>query len=98
MTIYIDDMNWPMPTGGFSCHLTCIPDQGEEDWRFELHKFAESIGMRRSWYQERAGRFGHYDAMGIMIERALAKGAVQVKAEELVKMMKERDSESELAS
>lgn len=91
MVIYIDDMNFPLPNGGKSCHLTCIPDQGEEDWRWELHQFAEKIGMKRAWYQEKAGKFGHYDAMGIMIERALAAGANPIEAQELLRLMKERD-------
>lgn len=96
MTVYIDDLNWPMPNGGKSCHLTAIPDQvtidgGFPSWREELHDFAFSIGMRRSWYQERAGSYGHYDAMGIMIEKALKAGAIPVEAKELLKMMKERD-------
>ncbi len=56
--IYVDGLiNWPGPpaagaeryfgNGKPSCHLWC--DRGEEE---ELHELAESIGLRRAWYQK----------------------------------------------
>jgi len=42
-----------------------------------LHALAESIGMRREWFQDRAG-FPHYDLSPSGREKALAHGAREV--------------------
>jgi|GEM_PF-819214 len=64
-----------------SCHLTCGP--GEVD---ELHAFALSIGLRRSWFQPRK-ECPHYDLTKGMRAQAVAAGAVQVDRLELVAIM-----------
>lgn len=59
MTCYVDDAfchsdDWGMWNGGG--HLTA-------DTVDELHAFASSIGLRRSWFQSKPGRpdHDHYD-------------------------------------
>lgn len=52
----------------------------------ELHEFAQMIGMRRDWFQNK--RLPHYD---LMTERkrqaALRAGAVLVESKEIVRRM-----------
>jgi hypothetical protein len=60
-----------------SCHMAT---DGEPE---ELHRFAESIGLRRSWYQ--GGRLGHYDLTPSKRRLAVAKGAVEVLPTELAR-------------
>lgn len=72
MTVYIDNAY----VEGKWCHLVADEDelteeQGFKTWEEELHAFADSIGMKRKWYQE-----DHYDCIGSMIVKALAAGAV----------------------
>lgn len=42
-----------------------------------LHAMAEAVGMRREWFQDRAG-FPHYDLSPLGRERAVAAGAIEV--------------------
>lgn len=61
--------------GKRSCHMTITPGGPLE----ELHKFAESIGLKREWFQ--ADKVcPHYDLMPSRRERALRNGAVFVEA------------------
>lgn len=52
-----------------------------------LHEFAQSIGLRREWYQMPGygDHHGHYDVMGRMGERSFEAGAHRVSPEELIK-------------
>lgn len=44
----------------------------------ELHQFAESIGLKRSWYQDQDGK-PHYDLFsGSIKQKAIGAGAVLV--------------------
>lgn len=56
-----------------SCHLTTDGDLEE------LHAFAESLGMRREWFQEHR-LAPHYDLTPHHRELALARGATFVTA------------------
>ncbi len=50
----------------------------------ELHSFAQSIGLKREWYQDH--RHPHYDIMATWrLNRALAAGAVKVQSREIVR-------------
>jgi len=44
----------------------------------ELHRFAQSIGMRREWFQDKL--IPHYDVFGIMIQKAKEAGAEVVES------------------
>lgn len=42
----------------------------------ELHRFAESIGLRREWYQ--GANFPHYDLVKSKRAQAIRKGAISL--------------------
>jgi len=50
----------------------------------ELHFFADRIGLKRHWFQD--GKFPHYDLKGVMLQRALTKGAVMVTSRDIVRV------------
>jgi hypothetical protein len=79
MTVYVDNARIPATVGRIRArwsHLTA-------DDREELHRFAESIGLKRAWFQEckSCKRFGkpcvhwHYDVTESKRATALASGA-----------------------
>lgn len=75
MTIMVDEIRvWPHARAPFtrgSCHMTT-------DGRLEeLHAFAESIGLRREWFQPHPIA-PHYDLTRQRRGRALRAGAVFV--------------------
>lgn len=79
MTVYVDDMRLPARVGrldGRWSHLTA-------DTAEELHAFAERLGLKRAWYQERS-RPGasHYDVTDGKREEAIRLGAVPETMEE----------------
>lgn len=80
MTIYVDNFRVPATAGRrksrWSHLATDSPDIEE------LHTFAESIGLRRSWFQEytKVGHLyrPHYDVTDTRRAAAIRGGAVQV--------------------
>ena len=67
MTILLDEIG----------HLVSTVDEDE------LHEFAQSIGLKREWFQPGSP---HYDVMSVRIRKeAIDKGAEVIKATELVK-------------
>ena len=48
----------------------------------ELHQFAESLGLRREWFQEKS--IPHYDLTGKAYDLALERGATLVSSREIV--------------
>lgn len=88
MTIFVDalmDHGWQL--GGRStrnCHL--FTDEQSLD---ALHAFAQSIGMSRSWFQDKA-KAPHYDLTPQRRSLAIAKGAVAVGRREAVAIWKAR--------
>lgn len=88
MAIYVDDLvsygQQAKPgaeryfgNGKQSCHLTC--DGNLE----ELHAFADSLGLRRSWFQR--GSIPHYDLTPNKRAAAVRAGAQQVSTVEAIK-------------
>ncbi len=49
----------------------------------ELHRFAESLGLRREWFQEKS--IPHYDLTGQLYDLALKQGAILVSSREIVR-------------
>jgi hypothetical protein len=49
----------------------------------ELHRFAESLGLRREWFQEKS--IPHYDLTGELYDLALKRGAKLVSSREIVR-------------
>lgn len=75
MAVYVDkeQIAW---RGKLWCHLVA-------DSLDELHTFAAALGLKRSWFQERAS-YPHYDVTLSVRERALNRGAVSVGKTEML--------------
>lgn len=73
MSVYVDNAftegDWGKWTGGG--HL-------QADTLDELHAFAASIGLRRSWFQSKPGRpdHDHYDLTASKRDEAILAGAI----------------------
>ena len=85
MAVYVDELfdtektpNWRYTK---ACHLTA-------DTLEELHKFAESIGMKRVWFQDHK-RHPHYDLTANRRKMAVKQGAIEVKARDRIKRLME---------
>lgn len=76
VTVLVDDATWPW-RGRLWAHLAS--DESLE----ELHTFAETMGLRRAWFQG-----DHYDVPAEARERAVALGAVEVDSRELVRRLR----------
>lgn len=66
MAVYVDsvDISW---RGKRWCHMVA-------DTIDELHRFADRLGLKRSWFQTKS-RYAHYDITYSVREKALALGA-----------------------
>jgi len=54
-----------------------------------LHSFAEQIGLKRHWFQNKRGKKQpHYDVKGVMIQAAIDNGAEQVGSKEIIRFLK----------
>lgn len=73
MAIYIDP-----PKNGW-CHMMCDGDIAE------LHAFANLIGMRRRWFQNKPGH-PHYDLRPTKQQLAIQNGAILVSSRDLIKI------------
>lgn len=87
MTVYVDDAFIPAQVGRISsrwCHMVADTEE-------ELHVFAESIGLRRAWFQipkainleSRSAQNWHYDVTEGRRAAAVEAGAVPVTSREL---------------
>lgn len=74
MTVYVDDAMIQARVGRLDAkwsHLTA-------DTKAELHAFAESIGLRRAWFQDKPGGRWHYDVTESLRAKAVIRGAVEI--------------------
>lgn len=86
VTIYVDNIFIPARVGrinGKWCHL--MTDGPAE----ELHAFAQSIGLKRSWaqHEDRPDHL-HYDVTEKVRAKAVAAGAVEVSWRDIAGLMK----------
>ncbi len=84
MTVYVDDAFIKARVGrinGKWCHLTA-------DTKDELHGFAEGIGLRRAWFQNKPGGRWHYDVTESMRAKAIIRGAVPVAYRDMPSIMR----------
>lgn len=74
MAVYVDseEILW---RGKLWCHLAA-------DTLDELHTFASTLGLRRSWFQSRG--YPHYDVTVSVRQRALQLGAIDADRETIV--------------
>jgi hypothetical protein len=87
MTVYVDNARIPATVGHITSHLvTSSPDIEE------LHQFAESIGLKRSWFQEftKVGHLyrPHYDVTDNKRAVALQAGAIAISIKELLSVLR----------
>jgi Protein of unknown function (DUF4031) len=77
MTVFVDDWRQQAQVGRLQArwsHLFTGPD----DQLDELHSFASSIGLRRSWFQDRLWPRAHYDVTEPKRQQAIAAGATEI--------------------
>ncbi|WP_460198957.1 DUF4031 domain-containing protein (plasmid) [Xanthomonas campestris pv. passiflorae] len=74
MAVYVDDAVWPW-RGKRWAHLMA-------DSLDELHEFAQRLGLRRNWFQDRASG-AHYDITDAKREMALRIGAVPLSRDDV---------------
>ncbi len=80
MAVYVDPLMNCVPNKDWrwskSCHL--VADSLEE-----LHKFAQRIGMKRSWFQA-TSRVPHYDLNVGRRKKAIELGVIELSRKEFV--------------
>lgn len=93
MTVYVDDSRIPAKVGRITARWSHL----FADTQDELHAFAASIGLKRSWFQPgRPGPGGkpsdlwHYDVTESKREQAIAAGAQPITWRESVQVIKRR--------
>jgi hypothetical protein len=64
------------------CHLYTFPVT--EEAIAELHKLAQAIGLKRSWFQEGERTMPHYDLVPSKRDLAIKRGAVEVSTKEAI--------------
>lgn len=77
MAVYVD--NCKLEYGRMKMAHMWSPDLEE------LNKFAQSIGLRREWLQDKHAYFIHYDCCQSKRKEAIEKGAIPVKVQDLVR-------------
>lgn len=89
MAVYVDNecIAWK---GREWCHLVA-------DTLVELHNFAQQLGLRRTWFQDRAS-YPHYDVTTAVRARALGMGAEQADRVQLMVCCRKLKAELNRAS
>ena len=81
MSIIVDEARYPY-RGKMYCHM--MSDLVERDKALEeLHAFAASLGLKRSWFQNHATH-PHYDIAPSKRALAIERGAKEVTSREMV--------------
>ncbi len=74
MTVYVDDMRMPARVGRIEARWSHLMADNDD----ELHAFAASIGLRRSWAQYPGTWKSHYDVTDSKRTQAIRAGAVEI--------------------
>lgn len=80
MTVYVDEAVWPFGRM-LMCHMVA-------DSREELDAMADAIGVARKWIQYPGTNREHYDICKSKRVKAVALGAVEIEARELVQLVR----------
>ena len=72
VTIYVDDLRVIATVGPYTARWSHLFTDADD--LTELHEFARSIGLRHSWFQDKASG-AHYDVTDRLRERAIRAGA-----------------------
>jgi len=75
MTVYVDDWRFPATVGPYTSRWSHLFTDSDD--LTELHDFARSIGLRRSWFQDKQSG-AHYDVTERLRQRAINAGAQPV--------------------
>ena len=84
--VYVDalmDWGWRL---GVSCHM--LPHDHTDLALEELHQFAERIGMKRAWFQDKSAWL-HYDLTASKRALAVKAGAVEVTSKQYILRMRD---------
>lgn len=85
--VFVDDMMDCAPNANWkysrNCHLFVEPETDPE----VLHVFAESIGLRRNWFQS-GGTMPHYDLTASKRKQAVRRGAEEADNEHVVRCIR----------
>ncbi len=87
MAVYVDDAVWHWK-GQLWCHLLA-------DSLDELHSFAQSIGLKREWFQGHT-KYPHYDMNENRRKIAVKKGAIEIDKRTTIEKAKKLKAEFEL--
>jgi len=75
MSVYVDKLMSSLKSKVWrhtaACHMVADTEE-------ELFHFAQSIGLRRCWYQVSKGGLGHYDLTSGKRKQAVKAGAVEI--------------------
>lgn len=74
MAVYVDDMRLPARVGRIEARWSHLMADTDD----ELHAFAASIGLRRSWAQNPGTWKSHYDVTDSKRAQAIRAGAVAI--------------------
>jgi hypothetical protein len=88
VTVYLDDWRQRARLGPVDDRWSHLVADSDE----ELHAFAARLGMRRQWFQDKAGRphHGHYDLPERARSDAVALGAVEITWREMGRLLRSR--------
>ena len=80
--IYVDDMKAPFE-GKIMCHM--LSDNIEDPE--ELHIFAEKLGLKRSWFQNKRTDSPHYDIALSKKSKAIKLGAKEITQRQMLNLV-----------
>lgn len=78
--IYVDEAIWPYRNALY-CHCMIDRNQPIE----ALHRFIESIGLKRRYFQNKQPSLAHYDLSPRMRKAAIAAGAIETDAVTMIR-------------
>lgn len=84
MSVYVDPL---LEHGGSSTFPWKVSCHMYADTEKELHKMADKIGMKRSWYQDNE-KLKHYDLVASKRLLAVRYGAVEHSCRQMVEFMR----------
>lgn len=73
MAVYVDDMRLRARVGRINARWSHLAADGVD----ELHAFAQKIGLKRAWFQDKPG-FPHYDVTDAKRQQAIRAGAIAI--------------------
>ena len=100
MTVYVDDARIPARVGRHDSRWSHLIADSQD----ELHAFAASIGLKRSWFQPgrpvagKPSHLWHYDVTDGKRQQAIAAGAVPVTWREMGDITRARRQREQEAS